>query len=172
MHSLSCDSPRVTVASLDDFETKLNTVGLGVAAEEFQFDSNPSSTPSSFCLLPPPPPSPPPPPPLPSPPSPPHPPHPPPTPPPSLFSLLLPFSFSSSFPPPLPLLPLFLFILFLLQALERNAILENELDEKEQLTVTCQRLKDEVRGELVHGLTSHPFYHMSVCLYVTHRPSL
>lgn len=31
------------------------------------------------------------------------------------------------------------------QAFERNAILENELDEKEQLQVMCQRLKDEVR---------------------------
>jgi hypothetical protein len=30
-------------------------------------------------------------------------------------------------------------------ALERNAILENELDEKDQLNVACQRLKDEVR---------------------------
>lgn len=35
---------------------------------------------------------------------------------------------------------------FLYQALERNAILENELDEKDQLSVACQRLKDEVRG--------------------------
>ena len=33
------------------------------------------------------------------------------------------------------------------QAFERNAILENELDEKERLAVMCQRLKDEVRGE-------------------------
>ena len=32
------------------------------------------------------------------------------------------------------------------QAFERNAILENELDEKERLAVMCQRLKDEVRG--------------------------
>eukprot|EP00731_Ephydatia_muelleri_P028446 Em0020g90a len=31
------------------------------------------------------------------------------------------------------------------QAFERNAILENELDEKERLAVMCQRLKDEVR---------------------------
>ncbi|XP_065898340.1 nuclear distribution protein nudE-like 1 isoform X2 [Dysidea avara] len=31
------------------------------------------------------------------------------------------------------------------QAFERNAILENELDDKEQLQVMCQRLKDEVR---------------------------
>ena len=51
-----------------------------------------------------------------------------------------------------PFLPLILFARYnfdfsLLQALERNAILENELDEKEQLTVACQRLKDEVRGE-------------------------
>ncbi|XP_003382876.1 PREDICTED: nuclear distribution protein nudE-like 1-B [Amphimedon queenslandica] len=30
-------------------------------------------------------------------------------------------------------------------ALERNAILENELDEKDELSVACQRLKDEVR---------------------------
>jgi len=36
--------------------------------------------------------------------------------------------------------------IFGLQAFERNAMLENELDEKEQLQVMCQRLKDEVRG--------------------------
>ena len=35
---------------------------------------------------------------------------------------------------------------FLLQAIERNAFLENELDEKESLEVTVQRLKDEARG--------------------------
>lgn len=32
------------------------------------------------------------------------------------------------------------------QAIERNAFLENELDEKEELIVTVQRLKDESRG--------------------------
>ena len=32
------------------------------------------------------------------------------------------------------------------QAFERNAILENELDEKQRLGEMCQRLKDEVRG--------------------------
>ena len=31
------------------------------------------------------------------------------------------------------------------QAFEKNALLESELDEKEQLSVMCQRLKDEVR---------------------------
>ena len=34
------------------------------------------------------------------------------------------------------------------QAIERNAILENELDEKETLVETVQRLKDEARGKL------------------------
>ncbi len=37
--------------------------------------------------------------------------------------------------------------LLLVQAFERNAILENELDEKARLGEMCQRLKDEVRGE-------------------------
>ena len=31
-------------------------------------------------------------------------------------------------------------------AIERNAFLENELDEKEELIVSVQRLKDESRG--------------------------
>jgi hypothetical protein len=33
-----------------------------------------------------------------------------------------------------------------LQAIERNAFLESELDEKENLAITVQRLKDEARG--------------------------
>ena len=37
---------------------------------------------------------------------------------------------------------------FLSQAFERNAILENELDEKQRLAEMCQRLKDEVKGIL------------------------
>lgn len=32
------------------------------------------------------------------------------------------------------------------QAIERNAMLENELDEKHRMGEMCQRLKDEVRG--------------------------
>lgn len=32
------------------------------------------------------------------------------------------------------------------QAIERNAFLESELDEKESLLVSVQRLKDEARG--------------------------
>ena len=36
----------------------------------------------------------------------------------------------------------------LLQAIERNAFLESELDDKETLLETVQRLKDEARGEL------------------------
>lgn len=32
------------------------------------------------------------------------------------------------------------------QAIERNAMLENELDEKQRMGEMCQRLKDEVRG--------------------------
>lgn len=35
------------------------------------------------------------------------------------------------------------------QAIERNAILENELDEKETLQETVQRLKDEARGTVL-----------------------
>lgn len=35
-----------------------------------------------------------------------------------------------------------------LQAIERNAMLENELDEKQRMGEMCQRLKDEVRGVL------------------------
>lgn len=31
-------------------------------------------------------------------------------------------------------------------AIERNAFLENELEEKEELIITVQRLKDEARG--------------------------
>lgn len=34
------------------------------------------------------------------------------------------------------------------QAIERNAFLESELDEKESLLVSVQRLKDEARGKL------------------------
>ena len=40
------------------------------------------------------------------------------------------------------------------QAFERNAILENELDEKQRMAEMCQRLKDEVRGAM----------HVVVCL--------
>lgn len=32
-------------------------------------------------------------------------------------------------------------------ALEKTALLESELDEKETLRATVQRLKDEIRGE-------------------------
>jgi nuclear distribution protein NudE-like 1 len=32
------------------------------------------------------------------------------------------------------------------QAIERNAFLESELDDKESLTVMVQRLKDETKG--------------------------
>lgn len=31
-------------------------------------------------------------------------------------------------------------------AIERNAFLESELDEKQELTITVQRLRDEARG--------------------------
>ena len=33
------------------------------------------------------------------------------------------------------------------QAFEKNAMLENELDEKQRMGEMCQRLKDEVRGK-------------------------
>lgn len=36
------------------------------------------------------------------------------------------------------------------QAIERNAFLESELDEKESLLVSVQRLKDEARGDLTN----------------------
>lgn len=39
--------------------------------------------------------------------------------------------------------------------IERNAFLESELDEKENLLESVQRLKDEARGEL---LTSAPLF--------------
>lgn len=37
----------------------------------------------------------------------------------------------------------------LLKAIERNAFLESELDEKETLTETVQRLKDEANGKQI-----------------------
>ena len=40
------------------------------------------------------------------------------------------------------------------QAIERNAFLESELDEKESLLVSVQRLKDEARGT-----DKNPFCH-------------
>ena len=40
-----------------------------------------------------------------------------------------------------------LYISCILKAIERNAMLENELDEKQRMGEMCQRLKDEVRGE-------------------------
>ena len=36
--------------------------------------------------------------------------------------------------------------IFIFQAIERNAFLESELDDKETLCETVQRLKDEARG--------------------------
>lgn len=36
------------------------------------------------------------------------------------------------------------------QVIERNAFLESELDEKENLLESVQRLKDEARGERTH----------------------
>ena len=44
---------------------------------------------------------------------------------------------------------------FLQQAIERNAFLENELDEKEELSIIVQRLKDESRGTIA----SFPLFH-------------
>lgn len=53
------------------------------------------------------------------------------------------------------------------QAIERNAFLESELDEKESLLVSVQRLKDEARGMqtckaqkssgVLFSVTSHEF---------------
>lgn len=42
------------------------------------------------------------------------------------------------------------------QAIERNAFLESELDEKESLLVSVQRLKDEARGDYWLALTYYP----------------
>lgn len=44
------------------------------------------------------------------------------------------------------MLTVFMVIYLFHQAIERNAFLESELDEKEVLKVTVQRLKDESRG--------------------------
>ena len=38
------------------------------------------------------------------------------------------------------------------QAIERNAFLESELEERETLSCTVQRLKDEARGKLGRSL--------------------
>ncbi|KFM67595.1 Nuclear distribution protein nudE-like protein, partial [Stegodyphus mimosarum] len=53
------------------------------------------------------------------------------------------------------------------QAIERNAFLESELDEKEVLKVTVQRLKDEsrdLRQEMIIHQTSRPVYEKSVSI--------
>ena len=42
-------------------------------------------------------------------------------------------------------------------AIERNAFLENELEEKEELIITVQRLKDEARGTKKILLEFRPF---------------
>lgn len=42
------------------------------------------------------------------------------------------------------------------QAIERNAFLESELDEKESLLVSVQRLKDEARGGYRFDFTNEP----------------
>lgn len=44
------------------------------------------------------------------------------------------------------------------QAIERNAFLESELDEKENLLESVQRLKDEARGETADLLFSPPVF--------------
>ena len=49
----------------------------------------------------------------------------------------------------------------LLQAIERNAILENELDEKETLQESVQRLKDEARGNAVIGFETYAFQNIN-----------
>lgn len=52
------------------------------------------------------------------------------------------------------------------QAIERNAFLESELDEKEVMAVTVQRLRDEARGEKSFGLS------VIFLLTVIHRISI
>jgi hypothetical protein len=44
------------------------------------------------------------------------------------------------------------------QAIERNAFLESELDEKENLVICVQRLKDEARGMLALSHLCHMYY--------------
>lgn len=48
------------------------------------------------------------------------------------------------------------------QAIERNAFLESELDEKESLLVSVQRLKDEARGRLFFFFLSFLFFSFSL----------
>lgn len=67
------------------------------------------------------------------------------------------------------------------QVIERNAFLESELDEKENLLESVQRLKDEARGELLFL----PFIEKKItffihfccllglrCLYKRSKPSI
>lgn len=42
------------------------------------------------------------------------------------------------------------------QVIERNAFLESELDEKENLLESVQRLKDEARGQEAAGVAFDP----------------
>ena len=42
------------------------------------------------------------------------------------------------------------------QAIERNAFLESELEERETLLITVQRLKDEARGTSQYNTTCKP----------------
>ena len=60
--------------------------------------------------------------------------------------------------------------LWSLQAFERNAILENELDEKQRLAEMSQRLKDEVKGEQTRPLLKQNF--TSPSLLFSPPPSL
>lgn len=51
------------------------------------------------------------------------------------------------------------------QAYEKNAMLEMEIDEKEQMQINLQRLMDEARGIVKHFVTqfmSHPLIYF-VC---------
>ncbi|KAH8027451.1 hypothetical protein HPB51_005733 [Rhipicephalus microplus] len=43
------------------------------------------------------------------------------------------------------------------QAIERNAFLESELDEKEAMSFMVQRLKDEARGESSSAFSRAPY---------------
>ena len=49
------------------------------------------------------------------------------------------------------------------QAIERNAFLESELEEKDQLHETVQRLKDEARGKMT--LLIYGRYKVRNCCY-------
>jgi len=53
------------------------------------------------------------------------------------------------------------------QVIERNAFLENELDEKENLLESVQRLKDEARGRITRDA-----YHTNAVFFISRLQEL